>query len=49
MNHHTPPSELLWFDVEQGYKTISFRRYRMTCMLWFDVEQGYKTIVHMRE
>ena len=35
---------LLWFDVEQRYKTIKCFEEVMQMSLWFDVEQRYKTI-----
>jgi len=35
----------LWFDVEQGYKTIFDQHTVQSVWLWFDVEQGYKTMV----
>ena len=34
----------LWFDVEQGYKTMNTKNTQRLHRLWFDVEQGYKTI-----
>ena len=35
---------MLWFDVEQRYKTIDSGTSSSTIQLWFDVEQRYKTI-----
>ena len=40
-----PHSMLLWFDVEQRYKTISLSSSHEDMQLWFDVEQRYKTIL----
>ena len=34
---------LLWFDVEQRYKTTDTPTRGVTILLWFDVEQRYKT------
>ncbi len=34
---------MLWFDVEQRYKTTVSARKAPVAELWFDVEQRYKT------
>ena len=35
---------LLWFDVEERYKTICIKEIERLNALWFDVEERYKTI-----
>ena len=35
---------MLWFDVEERYKTIEPKTRILKSMLWFDVEERYKTI-----
>ena len=35
---------MLWFDVEERYKTISPSSALRHVQLWFDVEERYKTI-----
>ena len=37
------PRAVLWFDVEKGYITTTFKYNRIILMLWFDVEKGYIT------
>ena len=39
---------LLWFDVEQRYKTIVCSSRCHDDSLWFDVEQRYKTIISVQ-
>ena len=34
---------MLWFDVENGYKTTQWLRAAAGRLLWFDVEDRYKT------
>ena len=38
-------SNMLWFDVERRYKTISKQIKMLYGQLWFDVERRYKTIL----
>ena len=35
---------MLWFDVEERYKTMKQAEYNDEAELWFDVEERYKTI-----
>ncbi len=35
---------MLWFDVEERYKTMSSNGLQAATRLWFDVEERYKTI-----
>ena len=35
---------MLWFDVEERYKTIEKAGFATANELWFDVEERYKTI-----
>ena len=35
---------MLWFDVEERYKTIKQTLRGLAKGLWFDVEERYKTI-----